>query len=260
MIKTQAFLLRENQYKSSSVIATFITESSNVDAICYRVKKSSKNIGSDLSITAKLNIILDGTGKSLYRLHESAIIKDYSILHDNLETSLMISYIKEILLYISQGTTNDECFMLMEKTLDAMVCYIESGYSQSINILMRAFEIKCLSICGIVPSFTKCILCAKQESKYWNYIFEMGTVICEDCYKKSTEYKRLHSQVLSNDILNILRQLKHKPLMYITQNITNIKDYSSETDNIIKLISLARIKDYIGHGIKSAEIIDSMLL
>ncbi|WP_299245096.1 recombination protein O N-terminal domain-containing protein, partial [uncultured Brachyspira sp.] len=57
MIKnTNAFILSYNQYKNSSIIASFLTDNSIIQAICYRAKKNSKSFGSDLESISKLNI------------------------------------------------------------------------------------------------------------------------------------------------------------------------------------------------------------
>ncbi len=242
------------------MIATFITEHCSISALCYGVKKSAKNIGSDLNITAKLSIIVDGGKSELYRLHESLIIKDYSILHNNLETSLIISYVKEVILYISQGSMSDECLILMEKTLDAMLLYVEKNCSGLINILMRAFEIKALSICGIAPAFKRCSICQTTESQNWYYIFDIATVICKNCYQNDRKYKTLYSQNITKETLDIIRQLKHSPLIKIVENIENYKHYSKDIDKDIRYITMSRLTDYIGHSIKSLAVIDSILL
>lgn len=259
MIQTQAFVLKTDPYKSSSSIVTFITEKSSISALCYSVKKSSKNIGSDLNTTAKINIILTGNNNNLHILKESSIIKDYIRLHNNLETSLVISYVKEVILYISQGTIGNECLTLTEKMFDAMLLYEKNGYDKLIAILMRAFEIKCLSICGIVPSFNKCFECSQDKDDFWYYIFEANSIICRNCFQKDKRYQTLHSIKLDYQSIQILRILKHKPLMYISENIYNYKHYTKEVDKNISQITLTNIKDYIGHNVKSISVIESIL-
>ncbi len=259
MIETQAFVLKTSPYKSSSSITTFITENSSLSALCYSVKKSSKNIGSDLNITAKINIILTGNKNNLHILKESSIIKDYSPLHNNLETSLVISYVKEAILYISQGTIGNECLILTEKMLDAMLLYEEKSYSKLISILMRAFEIKCLSICGIVPSFYKCFECGQEQADFWYYIFEANSIICKSCYQKDKKYQTLHSVKLDSQSIYLLRILKHKPLIYIAENLENYKYYTKEIDKNISKVTLPNLLEYIGHSIKSISVIESIL-
>ncbi len=259
MIQTQAFVLKTSPYKSSSSVATFITEHSAINALCYSVKKSSKNIGSDLNQTAKINIILIGGKSNLYTLKESEIIKDYSQLHNNLETSLVISYTKEMLLYISQGSIGNECLILAERMFDALLLYDEKNYSKLISILMRAFEIKCLAICGIVPSFAKCFECDAYETDISYYIFEINSLVCQNCFQENKKYKTLHHVKFTKDTVQILRILKHKPLMYVAENIENYKHYTKDIDRDISLITLTNIRDYIGHSIKSISVIESIL-
>ncbi len=78
MIKNiQAFILSYNQYKTSSIIASFLTENSIIDAICYRAKKDSKAFGSDFMSVSKMQISLyQKKQPNLSILKESSIIKN----------------------------------------------------------------------------------------------------------------------------------------------------------------------------------------
>ena len=75
---TQAFILSYNQYKTSSVIASFLTNNSVMQAICYKARKDSKAFGSDLESISKLNInVYEKKNNQLSILKESNIIKNY---------------------------------------------------------------------------------------------------------------------------------------------------------------------------------------
>lgn len=250
---TEAFLLITYAYKSSSAVATFITENGLVKAICRSVKKNSKNIGSDLNTTAKLSLTLAGAGELLV-LKESSVIKDYKILHKNAETSVIISYIRETLLYISLGGDYEKkYFLLMEKSLEAMEEYVSRNMNKSLKPFIRAFEIKALSAAGIVPALEKCVLCGKKQSDAWYCSFDESGIICGECIN---ERRGIYLQKLSNTTLYIMQNLKHKTLMDI---IKSDLDCNNETDENIKKINRTMLYNYIGHTLKSARIIDSMI-
>ena len=44
----EAFILSYNNYKNSSIIASFLTKKNIISSICYQAKKNSKAYGSEL--------------------------------------------------------------------------------------------------------------------------------------------------------------------------------------------------------------------
>ena len=126
----QAFILSYNQYKTSSIIASFLTNNSILQAVCYKAKKDSKAFGSDLESISKLNItIYDKKPPQLSILKESSIIKNYTILEKSIYSSLAVFYIREIMLYCAKDF-DSRYFILMEKILDALEV-LEENFNDS---------------------------------------------------------------------------------------------------------------------------------
>ena len=145
---TQAFILSYNKYKNSSIIASFLTKNSIIDAICYRAKKDSKAFGSDFETVSKMQISLyQKKHPNLSILKESSIIKNYNSIEKSIYSSLAVFYIREVLLY-SAKDFDERYFILMEKILNALEKLEEENENallkNYINILLRAFEMKVL--------------------------------------------------------------------------------------------------------------------
>ena len=234
---TQAFILSYNKYKTSSIIASFLTKNSIIDAICYRAKKDSKAFGSDFESVSKMQISLyQKKQPNLSILKESSIIKNYNLIEKSIYSSLAVFYIREVLLY-SAKDFDERYFILMEKILNALEKLEEllnenDLLKKYINILLRAFEMKVLYIAGISPQLDSCILCSSQKSDF--YSITEGGIICANCKISSKDAIKVEK----GDI-DFMRIIKKTSLIDIAQNkelnnfyinsITNVKDIMNKS-------------------------------
>ncbi|ANN62524.1 DNA repair protein RecO [Brachyspira hyodysenteriae] len=259
MIKnTNAFILSYNQYKTSSIIASFLTENSIMQAICHKAKNNSKAFGSDLESISKLNInIYEKKENQLSILKESSIIKNYKILEKSIYSSLAVFYIREVLLYCAKDFDN-RYFVLMEKTLDALES-LEEHYNDDkikkiyINILIRAFEMKTLHIAGISPHLDKCTICGNNNDISYYSILE-GGLICQKCRNLIKD----SINIMDYDIA-FMRIIKHTSLIEIIKNEDLKKIYNDSIDNV-KYIMNKSIFNHINRTIKSQSVLEEILL
>ena len=257
MIKnTQAFILSYSQYKSSSIIASFLTSNSILQAICYKAKKDSKAFGSDLESISKLNINLyEKSTSQLSILKESNIIKNYSILEKSIYSSLAVFYIREVLLYCAKDF-DDRYFILMEKILDALENLEEQNNDDNIkkiyiNILMRAFEIKTLHIAGISPHLDKCIMCENNDTHFYSIL--EGGLICSKCkplIKDAFE--------ITEDDKNLMRIIKHTSLISIANNKELKLLYNNSINNVKNILNKS-LFNHINRNIKSQKVLEEIL-
>lgn len=260
MIKnTQAFILSYNQYKTSSIIASFLTNNSVIQAICYKAKKSSKTFGSDLESISKLDIdIYEKKQPQLSILKESSIIKNYSSLEKSIYSSLLVFYIREVLLYCARDF-DERYFILMEKSLNALEELEEKENPKDndkikkmyINILMRAFEMKTLHIAGISPHLDRCILCENNNASFYSII--EGGLICSKCRTiikdafEITEYDK-----------NFMRIIKHTSLIDIVNSKDIINLYNNSIGNVKDIMNKS-LFNHINRNIKSQKVLEEIL-
>ena len=257
MIKNiQAFILSYNQYKNSSIIASFLTENSIIDAICYRAKKDSKAFGSDLQSISKMQISLyQKKQPNLSILKESSIIKNYNLLEKSIYSSLAVFYIREVLLY-SAKDFDERYFLLMEKTLNAMEELEKSKENNNllknyINILLRAFEMKVLHIAGISPQLDSCILCYNKNANF--YSISEGGIICDNCKTTLKDAVELNK----NDI-NFMRIIKRNSLSDIVQNKEINNFYSNSISNVRDIMNKS-LFNHLNKHLKSLKVLEEVL-
>lgn len=259
MIKnTEAFILSYNAYKTSSIIASFLTNNSIMQAICHKAKNNSKVFGSDLESISKLNInIYEKKENQLSILKESSIVKNYKILEKSIYSSLAVFYIREVLLYCAKDFDN-RYFILMEKTLDALES-LEKNYNDDkikkiyINILMIAFEMKTLHIAGISPHLDKCTIC-ENDNDLLHYSILEGGLICQKCRNLIKDSININKYDIA-----FMRIIKHTSLIEIIKNENLKQIYNDSIDNV-KYIMNKSIFNHINRTIKSQKILEEILL
>lgn len=252
---TQAFILSYNKYKNSSIIASFLTKNSIIDAICYRAKKDSKAFGSDFESVSKMQISLyQKKQPNLSILKESSIIKNYNTLEKSIYSSLAVFYIREVLLY-SAKDFDERYFIFMEKILNALEKLEEENENDSlknyINILLRAFEMKVLYIAGISPQLDSCILCSNQKADF--YSITEGGIICENCKTNSKDAIKLEK----GDI-DFMRIIKKTSLIDITQNKEINNFYINSITNVRDIMNKS-LFNHLNKNFKSLKVLEEVL-
>ena len=252
---TQAFILSYNKYKNSSIIASFLTKNSIIDAICYRAKKDSKAFGSDFETVSKMQISLyQKKQPNLSILKESSIIKNYNSIEKSIYSSLAVFYIREVLLY-SAKDFDERYFMLMEKILNALEKLEEENENASlknyINILLRAFEMKILYIAGISPQLDSCILCSNQKADFYSII--EGGIICENCKTNSKDAIKLEK----GDI-DFMRIIKKTSLIDIAQNKEINNFYINSITNVRDIMNKS-LFNHLNKNFKSLKVLEEVL-
>ena len=255
---TQAFILSYNKYKNSSIIASFLTKNSIIDAICYRAKKDSKAFGSDFESVSKMQISLyQKKQPNLSILKESSIIKNYNSLEKSIYSSLAVFYIREVLLY-SAKDFDERYFILMEKILNALEKLEElfkenenDSLKNYINILLRAFEMKVLYIAGISPQLDSCILCSNQKADF--YSITEGGIICENCKTNSKDAIKLEK----GDI-DFMRIIKKTSLIDIAQNKEINNFYINSITNVRDIMNKS-LFNHLNKNFKSLKVLEEVL-
>ena len=253
---TQAFILSYNKYKTSSIIASFLTKNSIIDAICYRAKKDSKAFGSDFESVSKMQISLyQKKQPNLSILKESSIIKNYNLIEKSIYSSLAVFYIREVLLY-SAKDFDERYFILMEKILNALE-KLEELLNENdllknyINMLLRAFEMKVLYIAGISPQLDSCILCSSQKSDF--YSITEGGIICANCKISSKDAIKVEK----GDI-DFMRIIKKTSLIDIAQNKELNNFYINSITNVRDIMNKS-LFNHLNKNFKSLKVLEEVL-
>lgn len=255
--KLEAYILADYPYKTSSVIAHFLTSNSILQTICYRAKKESKLFGSDLGSVSKLLLtVYEKKHPNLSILKESYIIKNYGFLESSLYSSLAVFYIRETLASVARDF---DCryFILMDKILEALEEneILHKGSDELlkiyINILLRALEIKTLYIIGISPSLDKCVFCREANGMF--YSIKDGGLVCKNC-------KGISRDLLDIDKKNIdfLKIIKHTSFIDILKN-EDIILYNDISKNLSKDILTESLYQYTSKKIKSLKVLEDII-
>lgn len=190
----EGLILRNINFKDSDKIySIFVRGLGKISAKAKGVRKfSSKR----LSLLDSLNLVKIG----LVGEHELKTITEVSLLNsfkhiksdfNKLKTSL---YLLELVSsYLNESSEYDELFELLIKCLMRLE---ETSYSDS--RIENYFEYQFLKISGYELNLFECSFCSSTitEGRRFNFNYDKGGVVCEDCSSSYNFYSKAHLQSL----------------------------------------------------------------
>ena len=179
---SQGIVIRETAVGESDKMLTILTPSGKVSAYAKGVKKiTNKNApATQLFVFSEYEFI-----KKFGRLTvKTAVSKElfYNMRSDMARYSLAC-YFADILNHVTMEN-NDETETL-RLFLNALYA-LSNMQDIPLWLIKGAFEFKLMCICGFMPDFEECGVCACTVEPKKNNIFsfEQAAIICEDCIEK----------------------------------------------------------------------------
>ncbi|MFZ5590615.1 MAG: DNA repair protein RecO, partial [Bacillota bacterium] len=153
----------------------FSLEEGKKRAIAYGVEKPhSKKRG---SVQPFSRVILQlRRGRELDTVAQADTVCMYPALHGNLDGLTAAAYVAEL---VDAFTMPEEPFPRLFRLIDATWQEIGKGYDQ---VLLRAFEIRFLTVIGYRPHLKTCLECGSDmRNSEAFFIPAQGGVLCQDC-------------------------------------------------------------------------------
>ncbi|MDT8336824.1 MAG: DNA repair protein RecO, partial [Candidatus Izemoplasmatales bacterium] len=152
MEEYQGIILKKINFKESSEIIYLYTKTGLISVLVH----GSKTMKSPhLNLTKVLNhvkVII--AGKNLKVLRDGEVIRNYSLLHNNLEKYTYLLHLAELIYYFSTHEHNHEkLYNFLLKIMDRIMD--RDDYIPYINMC----ELKLLYLLGVNPNLTACMTC-----------------------------------------------------------------------------------------------------
>ena len=249
--KTLAFVLGKQDYRDTSLLADFYTqEHGRIRGIVKGIRDTRARFGSTLE-PFSLNEILfykRKRGGDLHLVTQVDMSEEFPAVREDLERLATASYCIELLAELVEPEEPDAAiFDLVRDTL----LFLSSG--ASCKRAARIFEVKLLSILGLMPEIRCCVLCraVPQETVYFNTA--IGGIHCKDCSEKNRTLLTGSSQPVSRGTLHFLEHVRRLPL----KELYSVKVTREVGEEVEKL--LRRFTDYhLSHRLKSLVFMDKM--
>lgn len=243
LFKTEAIVLQRFNLSESSLIVTFFTRDfGKVKCVVKGARKIKSRYGGRFEPFTCLNIIYSGKEhQNLYILNHCDTIRPfYNLREDYIRLTTGCYFTEIISSFTREAEKNEELFHLFFRALDIL----ES--TDNISVLIRIFEMRTIALSGYSPKFDSCLICKNEpKSKYINFHFQSGGIICGKCLNSSSPGRRI--------TLGTLNYLK-KALTINFSSIDRLR-FPKGQDKEIALLTQMYLKTIIGRECKSYKFI-----
>lgn len=242
-IKARGIVIKvTNLGEGDRIITLFTDRFGKIDAVVHGARKAKNKFMSSSQLFAYCEYVLY-KGKSLYTVSQSEIIESFQVLLNDLYTLTYGSYIIELAEVLTQNDEpNIELFLLILKTM-----YLMTDSSIDRELLVRAFEIKAVSISGYMPILDECSACRAECSSCY-FSTRYGGLICEACRNNDAA-----AFEIKPDTLGAMRYLIRSGI----ERVRTIK-VSNSVKKEMKKIMKNYIKYYLEKEFKSLRFLDDI--
>lgn len=191
--KTEAFILKTQPLRSSSLIVTFFSrEFGKLKGVAKGVRKEREMRGALFELFTHADIIFyEKTKSDLHLISDASIIDSFDSLRSRLDTITYASYFSELIdVFTELHDPHDEIFSLIE------VCF---RYLPAIpgERIARLFEVKLLSDIGWLPHLNSCLECRQTTFERGFFSASQGAFVCAACRTKYPDAVALSREGLS---------------------------------------------------------------
>ena len=247
--KTQAFILKTQDYRDTSILGDFYTRDfGKIKGIVKGVRDARGRFGSTLE-PFSLNEILfyrRKRGGDLHQVTQFEVLEFFPALREDLERLGTASYFTELLDELVEAVeANTAIFRLLQDALS----FLSGGASPKRTA--RIFEVKLLELLGLMPEIRSCVVCRSGDVEAASFSVPMGGIVCRAC----RETKEAPGVPVSRGALNFLEHARRKAF----ENLRPVKVSREVGEDLEKM--LRRFVDFhLPNKLKSVTFLEKMEL
>ena len=190
--KTQAYILKTQDYRDTSLLAQFYTKDyGKIHGIVRGVRDARGRFGSTLE-PFSLNEILfyrRKRGGVLHQVTQVDLVDVFPAVREDLERLSYASYFTELLnQFVELEDPSPELFELLSDSL----AFLAAGASP--RRCARIFELKLFEIVGLMPEIRNCVRCGKADPDPAFFNVSQGGIHCRDCHVDKSAGARIPAE------------------------------------------------------------------
>ena len=191
--KTEAFVLKTQPFRSSSLIVTFFSNSfGKLRGLVKGVRQEREMRGAFFELFTRLEIVFyEKTRSDLHLVSESSLLESNDVLRTNLQGISYASYFSELVDTLTEvHDPHDKIFEL----LDFSFRFLPSIPGER---LARLFEIKLLGEIGWLPYLEGCLNCQVSPLEKGFFSVKQGALLCRNCAPQFPDARVLATESLA---------------------------------------------------------------
>ena len=177
--KSEGIVLRRQDLRETSLILTFYTRDfGKMKGIARGVRGSRAQYGGgalELFVLDEI-VFYERKTSDLYTVSQCDLLEYFNPIRESLDKLSYATYIVELLDSVTAlADKNGEVFELVLNSLRLM------AGEASAKRVARIFEIKLLSLLGLMPSLDLCVTCGKRPDGGFKFSLRHGGLVCKNC-------------------------------------------------------------------------------
>lgn len=215
--KTEAIVLRTQNYRQTSLIANFYTRDyGRLSGLLKGIRQDPAKFNSNLDAFSINEIIFyKSNNSSLHLVSQCDLKTDFRLIKADLEKIKKAMALVDLLNAL--GVEEDK----NEKIFDlALCCLKELESSSSPDKLLIIFKIKALDYCGFKPHLDSCVLCNGKMIALARLSLKYGGLLCEYCWQRDIKARNVFRGTVAsilyiekNDFDKVLRLGLNRQIM-----------------------------------------------
>jgi len=191
--KTEAFVLKTQPFRSSSLIVTFFTRSfGKIRAVVKGVRSEREMRGALFELFTRLEIVFyEKVRSDLHLLSEAFILESQDRLRTDLATISYASYLSELVDRVTE--VHDP----HEKIFDLLDFSFRFLGSLAPEDLVRLFEVKLLHEVGWLPYLEGCLACQDTKLEAGFFSIQQGALFCSRCARDQRDARPISREALA---------------------------------------------------------------
>ena len=239
--KTEAVVLKQMSLGEADRILTLYTpDLGKVRAVAKGIRRPKSKLGGHLELLNQVSVSM-AYGRDLDVVNEAQVISSYAGFKEDLQALSRALYISELVDgFSTERSANYAVYLLLVDTLGLV------GETQSVDLLVRHFEMHILGHLGYRPELYQCVGC-RSTLEPGDHLFNcaVGGVLCPEC---RVDYK----EPLIPVSLNAMKVLRFLQREGDHANVAALKVSASLLSELERLLR-ACIRYIMERELKSAE-------
>ena len=177
--KTQAIVLRRQEFRNTSLIVTFCTDQfGKVQGIVKGIRAERSRFASQLDVCDLNEIVFyERRASSLQLVTQAVLLEDLVGHPPNLATWPVATYFAELVNAVAAAhEPNAAVFQLLLSGLRSIAQALQP------EDVARVFEVKLLSASGFMPRLRDCLHCNASIQSTARLSVRLGGLLCERCH------------------------------------------------------------------------------
>jgi DNA repair protein RecO (recombination protein O) len=225
LLKTHGLVLKNINFgEADKIITLFSNNLGKIQVLAKGCRKpKSRLLSASQMFCLGEYVLFKGKG-SMYILSQCDVQQTFYNLRTNLERLGAASYILNLCQEVIQEQEGNTPLFALTVSCLSLLCYSDT---QSF-VIVKAFEVKMLSIIGYKPHTTSCVLCSGDLNGQIAFSTRLGGVACEECRSKDP-----YSLKINHGTLNTLRYIQEMDI----KKISRIKIGSNTMDELDRILT-----------------------